>query len=106
MSSAPMLSKLAELRAKTDQQLARLIENQLERGLRLARIHIVSPSNLARRESARLSAEQAYSEARKLLFKVDDPGERRRLEGKLDELREILNTKPAQEQLRVRTACS
>jgi hypothetical protein len=103
MSSAATLSKLGELRAKTDQQLAGVIDNELERGLRLARMAAGADSNLECQEAPHLSAEKIFTEARKLLSKVDDPGERRRLEKKLEQLRETLAGPSAQE-LRVQTA--
>jgi hypothetical protein len=80
MSDTSRVSKLAELRSKTDRQLAGLIDNALERGFRL--------SGLA---SERAGAERTYAEISTLLTKVEDPAERWRLENKLQRLRAALN---------------
>jgi|ERR1700691_454179 hypothetical protein len=62
--------KLAELRAKTDRELVGIIDAELELGLRFVPGH--------------LRAEIAYANARKLLPKVEDLTQRRRLEVKLN----------------------
>ncbi|MGE5646835.1 MAG: hypothetical protein ACM336_13685 [Acidobacteriota bacterium] len=74
-------AKLAELRAKTDRQLIRLVSNDLELGLKLA----------AGAEADRASAARACEEAGKLLPKVYSLSERVRLETKLGELRAALD---------------
>ena len=81
------LSKLAELRAKTDRELATLINNAIELGLSAT----VSLRNFTFAEPSRIRAENAYAEAARLLPKVDDVRERQRLERKLRQLREALN---------------
>jgi hypothetical protein len=81
-------AKLAELRAKTDRQLIRLVSNDLELGLKLA-----ANSSCQDREPAgerRARAERACAEAGKLLPKVYSLSERLRLEKKLSELRATL----------------
>ena len=93
MSSATVHSKLAELRAKTDQELVRLIDDQLNLGFRVA---LTEPATAAK----------VYAEARKLTDKVEDPGERRRLESKLSQLRQTLDGLSAPDILRVLAACS
>jgi len=80
MISASTGSKLAQLRAKTDQELSLIIDNSLESALEL----------LNSSEPQRVRAQQAYAEAVKLLPKMDDPHERRRLKIKLAQVREGL----------------
>jgi len=72
------LSKLAQLRSKTNRQLVAVIGNRLEAG-----------SELLRRGYF-VEAEKAYEEARVLLPLVDSSvrGERQRLEARLTRLRE------------------
>ncbi|PYT23202.1 MAG: hypothetical protein DMG57_32810 [Acidobacteria bacterium] len=93
MSSVSIYSKLAELRAKTDQELVNLIDEELNLGFRVA---LTAP----------VTAAKAYTEAQKLTHKVEDPGERRRLESKLSQLRETLDGLSAPDILRVFAACS
>jgi len=93
MSSASVYSKLAELRAKTDHELVRLIDDQLNLGFRVA---LTAPATAAK----------VYAEARKLTDKVEDPGERRRLESKLSQLRETLDGLSAPDILQMFAACS
>jgi hypothetical protein len=80
MNCASTQSKLAQLRAKTDQQLSQIIERGLQSALKLL--------ELAEPEHAR--AEKAYAEGVKLLPMVDDPQERRRLNHMLVQVRESL----------------
>jgi len=80
MSSAPTPSKLDQLRAKTDQELAQIIDHRLESALNL----LDSP------EPQRVRAEEAYVEAVKLLPKVEDQRVGRRLRIKLVQVRENL----------------
>jgi len=86
MSSTLEIFKLAELRVKTDRELVRIINNELELGLRLALIVESSTGDFDSTEP--LLAEKAYAVALKLLPMVEDPSERRRLEQKLKQLRE------------------
>jgi hypothetical protein len=90
---AAKTSKLAELRAKTDRDLAKIIENQLERALRFARGagEQLPPKD---RDSAKPSparAEEMCAEAQVWLTKVENPGSRRRLETKWKQVRQNLN---------------
>ena len=93
MSTTLELSKLAELRAKTDQELVKVIDKELERGLHFALmtegVKEASDSDSAQQPNIR--AEAAYAEALKLLPMVDRHSERRRLEKKLRQLRETLD---------------
>jgi len=67
MTGASELSKLAELRAKTDRELAAIIHKRLDRAL--------SPSD------------PRVAEAERLLRAIENPIERQRLETKLRQLR-------------------
>ena len=99
MNSPSALSKLAELRSKTDRELSQMIANQLESALNLAlRPHL----DVA--EPQRIRAERAYAEAAKLLPKVDDLYERRRLKNKLVQVRESLDRPSAVDELCVEAA--
>jgi hypothetical protein len=83
-------SEFDRLRAKTDRQLAAIINNELERGLGLAQMD--PNTRFAGGADGHLArAERAYSEARKLLPKVYNLSERLRLEVKLKNLRETLD---------------
>jgi hypothetical protein len=75
MTKISNVSKLAILRVKTDRQLIKIINSELERGLQLAL----------------LAAEKACAYALSLLSKVDDTDERLRLETKLLRLRAALD---------------
>lgn len=86
--------KLEQLRARTDRELIALIDRELARALETARS--------ANRHWA--SAEKAGDEARNLLPKVYNLGERLRLERKLKQLRETLDERPASERPRLRAA--
>lgn len=96
MNSASTRSKLAQLRVKTDQELSLILDNSLESALNL----------LDSAEPQRPRAEQAYAEAVKLLPKVDDLRERRRLKNKLVQVRESLERLAAADESRVQAACS
>jgi hypothetical protein len=102
------LSKLAELRAKTDQELVKIIDNELERGLRSAlmteRAKSASDSDSA--QPPHIRAETTYADALKLLPVVDDHSERRRLERKLKQLREALDRPSAPDESWVKAACT
>ena len=77
MISAPTAAKLAQLRVKTDRELAQIIDNSLESALNLA----------DSADPQRARAETVYAEAAKLLPMVDDPREQRRLQSKLVQVR-------------------
>ena len=96
MSGTAERSKLAELRVKTDQQLAEIIDSVLELGLHFARLAegTKSANSFDAGPPAYVSADKAWSEALTLLPKVDDLTERRRLERKLKQLREALDQAP------------
>ena len=81
-------AKLAQLRAKTDIELARYVNSELNLGVRLA-----SESD----DQAHIRAEEAYAEIHRLLPVVEGLGqvERLRLETKLAGLREMLDQLPA-----------
>lgn len=81
-------AKLAELRAKTDVELARYITNELNHGVRFA-----VQSNY----QSRCRAEKAYADIARLLPVIHglDEAERRRLEAKLKRLRAMLDRLPA-----------
>lgn len=70
-------SKLAELRVKTDQELAGLINDQLELGLRLTLIAEGQSSAYDFGKAEPNRAEKTYADALKLLPMVDDPTESR-----------------------------
>ncbi len=92
MSATAQLSKLAELRAKTDQDLVSIIDNALEVGLLIAatETHVDSARPFPGR------AEEIYANTVMLVSKVEDLRERRRLEGKLKQLRDNLEQPQAQ----------
>ena len=102
------LSKLAELRGKTDQELARIIDNKLESALNFALMgdgqHSASVPDSA--EPSHIRVEKAYAEALKLLPKLDDLHERRRLKTKLEQVRESLERLSTADESRVQVACS
>ena len=85
--------KLAELRAKTDRELVRIIDNALEVGLLLAASDTQNDS--ARRRHGR--AQEIYANTVTLLPKVEDVSERRRLEGGMKEFREGLEERRFEE---------
>jgi hypothetical protein len=89
MTDVSQLLKLAELRQKTDQELVGLLSDGLELAFRLARVA----------DSAKSYAEieDVHAEVSNLLHKVDDAIERRRLEKKLNELRETLDRRLSQQ---------
>jgi len=89
-------SKLAQLRVKTDQELSLVIDHSLESALNLL--------DLAEPQCVR--AEKACAEALKLLPKVEDPRERRRLKHKLVWVRESLERLSTAHESRVTVAYS
>ena len=97
MSATAQLSKLAELRAKTNRDLVSIIDNALEAGLLLAANESdVDPAGVLHRRAADICADTVM-----LVEKVENVGERRRLEEKLRQLRNALDRR-----LQVQTACS
>jgi hypothetical protein len=92
MSATAQLSKLAELRAKTDRELVSIIDNALEVGLLLAANEPdVDPAGVMHRRAADI-----YADTVMLAEKVEDVGERRRLEGRIEQLRKSLERRRAQ----------
>jgi hypothetical protein len=87
------LYKLEELRARTDRELVALIDSELNRVLQLAAAGMYWAG-----------AGKACAEARTLLPKVYNLGERLRLERKLGELERSLQDLAAGTQSRVRSA--
>ncbi len=86
------VSKLAELRGKTDRQLIHIINNELELGLHLTlTVETSFAYDFSNKELPHVRAEKACDDALRLLSKVDDISERQRLQRKLDQLREALN---------------
>jgi hypothetical protein len=97
MSATAQLSKLAELRAKTDRDLVSIIDNALEVGLLLAANEAdVDPVGVLHRRAADI-----YADAVMLVEKVENKREQRRLEEKLRQLRHALDS-----QVRLRAAGS
>jgi hypothetical protein len=87
MTASAQLSKLAELRANTDQQLVSIIENALEVALLLAaNERDVDPAGVLHRRAADI-----YADAVMLVEKVENGREQRRLEEKLIQLRNALD---------------
>jgi hypothetical protein len=110
MNSRPELTKLDELRSKTDRQLVRFITSRLDVGLNYARLvgDPESDRGWASAEAFQSCAVKAYDEARSLLPWVNDlsKAERRRLESKLQQLGELLEESTIHAGMRVQTACS
>ena len=92
MSATPQLSKLAELRAKTNRDLVSIIDNALELGLLLAANEPdVDPAGILHRRAADI-----YADTVMLVEKVENVRERTRLEEKLRQLRKSLEQRRAQ----------
>jgi hypothetical protein len=108
MDSRPELTKLDELRSKTDRQLVRFITSRLDVGLNYARLVADPEAGWASAEAFQSRAAKAYDEARSLLPWVNDlsKAERRRLESKLQQLGELLEESTIHAGMRVQTACS
>jgi len=84
--STPALSKLAELRAKTDQQLMRVILRELDRALPMAR------AATSRESPLYIRAEKAYARVKPLVSRVEGVSSEQRgnLETKLIEVETAL----------------
>lgn len=85
MTALSELSKLAELRAKTDRDLVHLICNALELGIQCASAAANKPGTL------RTRAEDIYANALTLLPKIENVVERRKLSDKAGRIRELLD---------------
>jgi len=96
MNTTTQSSKLDELRAKTDRQLVAFINSRLNEILQLCD------------QADRSEAEKVYRDSRALLSLVYGltSGERRRLEWKLMQVRELLNDLSSNAELNVQTAFS
>jgi hypothetical protein len=88
-----VLSKFDELRIKTGDQLVRLVNNQLEFGIREARQALESADVWTFAEDHFLKAKDAYAEAARWIPLVHEipEQERGRLEAGLEHLREMLD---------------
>jgi len=110
MNSRPESTKLVELRSKTDRQLVTFIISRLDVGNDFARLAAISESKCdwASAEAFQARAQKACEEVRALLPWVNllTRAERRRLELKLEQLRELLDESTNHAGLRVQTACS
>ena len=84
MTATSNSSKLAQLRAKTDRDLAAIIENALDLGLLLAAD--IEPASPLHRKAL-----DFYATSVMLLEKLEDVGEQQRLEAKLSQLRDALD---------------
>jgi hypothetical protein len=84
MSDRSRQSKLAELRAKTDGDLANVIHRELAFGIALAAANIFDSASHA-------TAEQAYAIAMKFLPMLDDPAEVAALHLKSSQLRKAID---------------
>ncbi len=92
MSATAQLSKLAELRAKTDRDLVSIIDNSMEVGLLL----VGNDPDLDTAGVLHRRAADIYADTVMLVEKVEDVGERRRLQGRIEQLRESLEQRRAQ----------
>jgi hypothetical protein len=84
MSDISRRSKLAELRAKTDGDLANVIHTELAFGIELASANDFDAADHA-------TAEQAYAMAMKFLETLDDPSELAALHQKSTQLRKAID---------------
>ena len=97
--SEQLRAKLAELRAKTDGELATVIRYELDRALLTVALVTVTTAG-------RSLAESTYSECLWLISKVENVAERRGLETKLSQLRAALDHKSADADRRGASACA
>ena len=84
MSDTSRQSRLDELRAKTDEDLADVIHRELASGMELASANDFDSADHA-------SAEQAYAIAIKFLATIDDPAEVAALHRKSAQLRKAID---------------
>ena len=91
MSATAPVSKLAELRGKTDRELVRVIDNAVEVGLLLAGTQRHSAERL------HAKAEHIYADSVMLLPKIEDVNERQRLEERVKLLGETLEQRRAEQ---------
>jgi hypothetical protein len=95
MNSRAETNKLAELCAKTDRELHALISGRLDRGLSFARLLLDEEARQrwSSMDEFAARAESAHADVSRLLpvLRGITPAERRRLESRLAQLREILD---------------
>ena len=95
MSTRSDDQKLAEFRARTDQQLHTLVSSRLDRGLSFAKLMLDEEAreHWCGMEEWVAKAEKSYNEAARLLplLRGIPPAERLRLESRLAEIRGILD---------------
>jgi hypothetical protein len=91
MTATAQLSKLAELRAKTDRDLVSIIDSALGVGLLAANEPDVDPAGVLHRRAADI-----YADTVMLVEKVENVGERRRLEERLKPLGDTMEQRRAQ----------
>ena len=86
------ICKFDELRVKTEGQLVRLINNELERGIRDARQALRSADTWAVAKTCYLRAKRAYAEASRLIPLIVEitEGELCRVESRLEDLQGML----------------
>lgn len=86
------ICKFDELRVKTEGQLVRLINNELERGIRDARQALRSADTWAVAKTCYLRAKRAYAEASRLIPLIVEitEGELCRVESRFEDLKEML----------------
>jgi hypothetical protein len=101
MGTLVAFPKLAELRARTDRDLVRILNADLERSLALANVAAT------RRSVFRSQAEAMYNRAKILLPRLSGvtAGERTELETKLKELGMALDLVPGTMDLEEQSAC-
>jgi hypothetical protein len=94
MNTRQESTKLAELRSKTDRQLVALISSRLDAGLNSAPVAV--------------DAQNVYDEVSALMPCVNGLTrvERRRLESKFEQLRDLLHESNPHAGMRVQAACS
>lgn len=108
METSVGTDKLAQLTAKTDRQLHILISDELNRGLAFARLLLDEEARerLVCLDEFAAKAEKAHREVSRLLpfLRGVTAAERRRLQSRLSQLREILDCAAICAVPRIRTA--
>jgi len=103
MSARLFRSKLQTLRMKTDQDLVLVIDTAIDRALRLASL---AAERKHTNDSGQANAQTGFADAMKLLTRVENVSERRRLEAKLAQLQKALDRSLVPDQPRARSASS
>lgn len=95
MTTRAEVAKLAEFRARTDQQLHALISSKLDRGLSFAKLLLDEEARgrWSSTDEFVARADKLYTEVARLLPLLHgiSSAERRRLESRLNQLRDILD---------------